>query len=234
VAISEDGSTPATVTRSTSSAALSTASFSPPAGSLLVALSSWAAASGTQTATITDSGTHTWTLAKRANATGAGDAEISYTYLSSAPGSITVTGTPTSGGTTEFLSVRVLLGAASTQTGASAAHTSGTTPTISLTTTTVGSWVYGCMMDLANSQAALTANASSATITWFNNTTDGENAASFKASAATVTPGATTYGWSAGLTDTYMLAAWEVLPASGTVATSVLSTRAARLRASVY
>lgn len=234
MAISEDASTPATVTRATSAAALTTASFSPPAGSLLVALSSWAAASGTQTAVISDSGVHTWTRPVRANASGAGDAEISYTYLSSAPGSITVTGTVTGGGTTEFLSVRVLNGASSTQTGATAAHTSGTTPTIALTTTTVGSWVYGCLMDLASSQAALTANAASTTITWFNNTADGENAASFKASAATVSPGATTYGWAAGAADTYMLAAWEVLPAAGTFGTSPLTARAARIRASVY
>jgi hypothetical protein len=135
------------------------------------------------------------------------------------------------------MTVRVLNGAAQTQNGATALHTSGTTPTIALTTTTVGSWVYGCMMDLATNQAALTANAASATAgTWFNNASDGETAAAFKALAATTTPGATTYGWSAGAADTYMLAAFEVLPATATgpVSNSLFTTRIARNRAAIY
>jgi hypothetical protein len=232
MAIAEDASSPATVTAAASSSALTTASFSPPAGSLLIALASFGPLSGTCTLSVSDSGSHTWTLGKRQNATGVPTSEVWWTYLASAPGSITVTATPTNGGAGQLLTVRVLTGCSPTQTGATGS-TSGVTPTVSVTTTQAGSWVYGVLGDNATAQAQLTANANTSVISWFQDTSEVETYSSFKGAASTSSPGATTFGFTTGNSDTYEIAAMEVLPAAAIFPQPVIVRQAVR-RAATY
>lgn len=220
MAITEDASSPATIS-SNSATTVTTASFSPPSGSLLVAMCAGNSTSaGLGSMTVSDSGSHTWTLWIRANSTpsgiGGGSAQIFYTYLSSAPGSITVTGTQsanTFNGT--LLTVKVLDGASSTQTGATnkTSSTTAVAPTVSLTTTTTGSYVYGAMIDASNNDT-LTANSNTTIITQDVDSTNGDTYASFKAASATGTPGATTFGFTAPSTCITNLVVAEILPAA--------------------
>lgn len=205
-----------------------TGSFSPQAATLLVAmLVGDGPVTAAETGSVSDSGSHTWTRlvqsnthASGVNAIG-GFCEVWVTYLSSAPGSITVTGswTPTSGAAAGNLVVRSLLGAASTQTGvtATAANNGSNTinPTVTLTPTQVGSWVYGCALDYTTN-STLTANGSTTSIDQFNDSTNGDTWATFKGAAATTTLTSTTFGYT-NAAAAYQLAAVEILPAATSI-----------------
>jgi hypothetical protein len=198
MAITESGTAPAVVTNNTATT-FTTATFSPPANSLIVALVSLDGNGSTPTTgTVTDSGSHTWTRLIRANATGGvgGAAEVWVLYTSTGLTNITVTVTAT-GGTTPGgqLAVKVLLGASSTQTGATATVASNSaTASASITTTVTASWVYGAVINWANS-TAYTANGSTTLIAGHSDTTNGDWYGAHKATAATGTPGATTLGF---------------------------------------
>lgn len=118
--VTEDISQPSEVHGVGTSASTSTASFSPPAKSLLVACVTAITQAGAPSLSVSDSGSHTWTLGpSRAN--GGVKSAIYYSYLAIAPGSITVTAADSSGNTgLVHLTVRVLDGCTSTQTGQSA------------------------------------------------------------------------------------------------------------------
>lgn len=198
MAITESGTAPAVVTNNTA-ITFTTASFSPPANSLVVALVALDGNGSTPTTgTVTDSGLHTWTRLARANGTGGvgGTAEVWCLYTSTGLTNITVTVAAT-GGTAVGgqLAVKVLLGASSTQTGAVATIASNSSAAnTSITTTVTASWVYGAVTNWLNS-TAYTANGSTTTIAGHSDTTNGDWYAAFKASAATGTPGATTLGF---------------------------------------
>ena len=200
-----------------------TASFSPQANTLLVALLAVDGATGTATSGIlTDSLSGTWTLLKRQNTTTAGvggSAEVWCRYLSSAPGSMTAIATWTATGQPGGnLTVRCLLGAASTQTGATGGTGGGTVaPTATLTPTQIGSWIYGAGLDYTTS-ASLTANANTTRIDQFQDATNGDTWSTFKAAASTSSLTSTAYGYtnaSAG----YNTAAVEILAAASAAVT---------------
>ncbi len=224
MAITEDASTPAIVQVPGAAGACTTASFSPPANSLLLALvaGGWGNAA-TTTASITDSAGGVWTPAVTAsgtNGTTFGVAKIFYRYLPTAPGAITVSATfaNLSGG--RFLAVRVLNNAAATQTGGAVGtqinSVNTTAGTVGITTTVTGSQVYGVSDDCGLNDA-YNANGSTSILTGtptgdYNDTTDQVRLVAWKATSATGTPGATTLGgaW-AGATRSN-IAAFEVLP----------------------
>lgn len=114
MAILEDSSTPA-VRQSTTGADLTTASFSPPAGTLVVAMAQggWSSSS-TDSVVITDSsGGGTWTGVYQSMTSGFfGCAAIAWKWFSSAPGSITVNAnfTGLNSDSTSQLVVKVLTG----------------------------------------------------------------------------------------------------------------------------
>lgn len=205
-----------------------TAAFSPLASSLVVVLvgGGYAPASTTTDCTLTDSGSHTWTLAAkchqaRAGTSSGGVAAIYYSYFASAPGSITLTAAYTNLAGGRLVAARCLTNAASSQAGAATATQSwgGSTltnsDTCAITTTTTGSLVYG-ITNSAESNYTLTLNGSStAAGTAYNDATDLIALAGFKAAAATGTPGVLTLGgtWSGGTSSN--IALFEVLPASG-------------------
>lgn len=214
MSIVEDSSTPATVSVSANNA--TSASFSPPAGSLLVAIASFArTSSGTMTMAMSDTGSHTWSTGVLFNNASFPEiVGVFYTYLTTAPGSITTTVTTTGSGTAEgILATRVLLGAAVTQNGASNSAHATNTASISVTTTQQGSVVYGGVSD-GGSNAALTVNGVTTQLAQQDDATTGTSTAVFKATSATTTPGATTYGYNTLSTgDGVVTAAFEILPA---------------------
>jgi LmbE family N-acetylglucosaminyl deacetylase len=226
--ISEDASTPAVATsQGNTTGAITTGSFSPPAGSLLVATVNVGMGSVPPgTLSVTDSAGGTWTAGPSqkigtTNQYGLGT-QVFYRYLSSAPGAITVTGNDSVFGTdpdheqSMQLAVRVVDGAAASQVGAATATasstTSSTSATKSITTTAAGSWVY--IGSALTPDGNVTANAKTTTINQFDDTTNVNQLVSGRQSAATATPGATTLGWTTGTGRFWTLAEQEILPAT--------------------
>lgn len=226
--ISEDTSNQPVPVHSTTTSA-TTASFSPQAGTLLVAL---AAVDGSGTATTTvvlsDSTAGAWTLLARSNAHSnpslGGSSEVWCRYLAAAPGSMTVTGNWSAAGQAAGnFTVRSLLGAASVQTGATGTNGGASVaPTATLTPTQLGSWVYGACLDYT-SAASLTANASTTLIDQFQDATNGDTWAVFKGKVATASLSSTAYGFT-NANNAFNTAAAEILAAtvSASVAPSLI------------
>lgn len=214
---------PAAVHSSFGASTATTASFSPPAGSLVeVQLGTLQGAAGGVTTSVTDSGSHTWTAGPSKEGAHAPSGVWFYqAYFTSAPGSITVTGHQ-SGSNKGMLQVvvKVLTGAAATQTGAATgSYDSNTTSTTaqnrSLTTTTTGSMVYVSAGNGDASGSNLTAISGTSNIdVWDDTAHSGDIGATGKSSAATGTPGATSFGWTGSAADEFVWAAQEVLPAT--------------------
>lgn len=236
MALSEDASTPAVVTGNSTSAALAltTASFSPPVNSLLVALFVYGHGGASPTSSVTDTGSHTWTAGPSLN-NGANFVGIWYTYLTSAPGSITATGHDSlavnQGG--QF-TVRVVNGAASNQTGAGSHTASGTGSawSSSVTTTQNGSWVYVINQGNALS-STLTPTALTTTINNYQDSTGAATSVSGKQTSATSSPGATTLGWTSSSSNTWAWAALEIL-AAPTIPNKIVNINQAVMRAAVW
>jgi hypothetical protein len=215
--VSEDASTPAVAHTTTyGQTTVTSASFSPPAGSLLEVMTD--ALHAGDTVTLTDSKSGTYIAGPHIQGTTqAGSAYFFQRYLSAAPGSMTVTA-HISGGTVNSasLAVRVVDGAASSQTGAASATGTGnsTGQYGSLTTTKAGSWVYAVM---GNGDAAETVTplaTTSSVDVWKDSGQSGNLAAMGRSASATGTPGAANYGWTGSSTDNFVWAAQEVLPAT--------------------
>jgi hypothetical protein len=199
-----------------------TASFSPQAGTLLVLLAGVLGANNAATTVVvTDSLSGVWSLLKRQNTNSGvgvgGSAEVWCRYLASAPGTMTVTAAWSTGLTGGDVVVRCLLGAASTQTGA----TGGTggdsvAPTATLTPTVLGSWVYGACEDWT-SDPLLVANAVTTAIDQFDDTSNGDVYGIFKGTVATAALVSTAYGFT-NANAGFNTAAAEILPAGATAA----------------
>lgn len=203
----------------------STASFSPPASSLVVAMvcSAFATSGNTSVVGLTDSGSHTWTqkVLEQDARTGAnnsgGTIAIYESYFSSAPGSISLTITSTNSGGGFSIVTKVLTGADPTQAGVASAHsefgatTNTTTGSLAITTTTTGSIVYG-MVDDGEIGGIFTPNGSSTSIDNWQDATDIITISAFK-SGITGTPGSVTLGGSWGTATNSRIALLEVIPA---------------------
>jgi hypothetical protein len=242
MSITEDASTPAVAT-GTGTGNLASASFSPPINMLLIALVAAGWGSGaTPGIAISDSVSGSWTNGPtigNAAGTARGTVSIFYRYLSSAPGSMTVTSAFTNHVGGRFLAVRVLAGAAASQAGAGTAtrdiSVATSTWTQSITTTQTGSLVYGVGDDPINNDTLTAAAATSLVGAAFQNTTDAIASAAFKATSATGTPGATTLGLTNAVSTTGVLALLEILPAPGIPPGRVIkNTQQAVNRASLY
>jgi len=221
MAIALDGSTPAPVDNalSTSSTAV-TASFSPPANSLVTVVVniSFTSSSGTTPAiTVADSLSGSYTAGPAVYDTLYTYSGIFTRYYSAAPGSITVTATRSR--TTQALYevvTQVLTGAASSQSGAASgvAHNSSGTTTCdsSITTTTVGSRVVTGVSisgDYTFTPVGLTS-----THTEYDSSGGTAAATGYY---QTGTAGAVTLGWTITSPNTFAWASLEILPGSGTV-----------------
>lgn len=169
-----DGTTPAKVTGTT--AAITSAAFSPPAGSVLWAfVARNGPSAGNDDGTVSSTGGLSWSLAGRkstnaGSTNGAGTeacVEIWRAYAATAPGSITVTDTRAdgAGGTDRqhILKVLVITGAEPVWAGAITGTSSASgLPSASVTTTRASSWVFAVASDWA--QAGLGTAGASQTI----------------------------------------------------------------------
>jgi hypothetical protein len=195
---------------------VSTASFSPPAGSLLEVMVD-ALHSGV-TVTLSDSRSGTYAAGPHLQGTTqAGSVYFFQRYLPSAPGPVTVTARQ-SGSTlaTISLAVQVLDNAAQAQTGAAAATStgSGTSQSGSLTTTQPGSWVYTAMGNGDTTETVTPLSTTSNLDVWNDSSQSGNLAAMGRSASAAGTPAAATFGWAGNHSSNYVWAAQEILPAS--------------------
>ena len=213
--ITVDPSSPAVVHGSYGVSSVSTASFSPPAGSLLEVMVD--ALHGGVTLTLSDSKGGTYTAGPHIQGTTqAGSIYFFQRYLPSAPGSMTVTASQSGSLATISLAVQVLDNAAQVQTGAASATTTGngTNQYGSLTTTQKGSWAYAVMGTGDATETVTPLSTTSNVDVWNDSSQSGNLAAMGRSASATGTPAATNFGWTGNHSDNFVWAAQEVLPAS--------------------
>lgn len=214
-----EATSPAVVTAAGSTTGvLTTASFSPPAGSLLEVTVGvgFHVQPNTATITVSDSkgGSYTQGAFKsdgRYNASG-----VWYRYLPTAPGAMTVTSSDSNHAQAgNQLAVKVLTGAAASQAGgASVSYQSPDNLSASMarpvTTTQTGSRVY---LAAGGNNGTLTPNPVTTTINAFVDNTDGESLGAGRSTSNTGTPGTVTLGWTNSKTGYFTYAAREILPA---------------------
>lgn len=211
--LSEDTTVQPPGVSASSGATFSTASFTPRAGQLLVAMViADGGPSTVVTAAVTDSTGGTWTLLRRSNTSSAsigGSTEVWCRYLNTAPGAMTVTCTSstTAGG---LIVVRVLNGAAPVQPGATAIQGGGTVAsTVPLAATSIGSRVYG-LIELWNSSTAQTVSGVTTAVSTFSNTTNGTWYAAFRSTDDNSSTAAVAYGVTGGATTAWQIVAVEI------------------------
>lgn len=152
--------TPVTTRQTSAATSITSSSFTAQPGDLAVAfLSSDGPSSGSMSfSTPTTSGL-TWTLKRRANAAGSGTAEIWTASIPAGFTSGTLRASRSTGSFQGAVTIVVFSGADLTATGAvNSASGTNTAPSVSLTTTKPGSWVWGVGNDWS-SVAARTAGA---------------------------------------------------------------------------
>ncbi len=213
--ITADPSSPAVVHSGYGASSLSTASFSPPGGSLLeVIVNALQAAPGGDTVTVTDSKGDTFTAGPHIAGAKAPNSSWFFQYYEmSAPGSLTVTAHQTGSNLgTAQLAVHVLDGAAGSQAGAASGIYDGTTATTSethaLTNTQSGSWLYVAVGN-GDQSAILTPVGSEVNVDVWNDTHSGNDGAIGR--LATSGTGSQILGWTASNSETFEWAAQEVL-----------------------
>jgi hypothetical protein len=222
MAITKDAVSPATGFTALNQAATSwtTASFSPPANSLVGVICSlvYAVSGSAPVPTVKDVNNVTYTAGPALYDTVFAWAGVFWHYYSSAPGSITITMTRTGTTATGVMVFPIVLdGAASSQAGAASNTNSSSSlsATSSITTTTAGSWVL-VAAGIGSTESTITPSALTTTLQSFLDNTDGGVLAAGQATSATGTPGATTLGWTFSPTGTdWAWAALEILPAGG-------------------
>jgi hypothetical protein len=214
VPIAADASAPPVIdSAANASLTATTASFSPPAGSLVLVavVIGLTGTSATMTMSVADSIPNSYTAGPFIWAFSANGVWYFQRYYASAPGAITVKATRSVASTGLFsVKTMVLTGAAASQAGAAApAGTSGnsTTMTGSITPTQIGSWAFAAT---SSNSAAATASG----VTDDHNVhdgTDGCTATLGHAVTAALSP--ETIGWTSA-TAFWAWAAWEILPAA--------------------
>jgi hypothetical protein len=216
VPIAIDASTPVEVKLSNStSATATTASFTPPAGSLVVIEIGLSFNSNTTTAptfTVSDSHSNSFTAGPFAFDLAANGTWQFRFYYATAPGATTVTATRAGqlGATMYYIKTTVLTGAAASQTGAASnsAHAqTGTSLTVAITPTVIGSWI---MVNAGSGNTPYTASNLTQDTFWADSS-DGAAAATGHAVSASLS--SVTLGWTVGVSQFWSVAAWEVLPA---------------------
>ena len=217
MAIVEDASSPGKKANDNTTNVITSNSFTPPAGSLVVVFTTWGGSifgSGS-VATTSSEGGGAWDEKVEAH-NGVMTAAIAVRYYAASPGSITVTSTVTkTEGNSCFQDVRVFTGADSVQTGATAVKETNTGNT-TITTTTVDSLVVG-------TGTAFSGTTVMNPITGYTNfvvhdfTVSGTYSASERKDAATTTPGSTACGWNLTVGASGAWSWYEILPATGPV-----------------
>lgn len=198
-------------------------SFTPPSGSLVVAMVVGAVGGADPSGfifTCSDSASNVYTQAAVYQAAHQTVSIVFYHYYATSPGAITVkvTDANTTGLFRAYVvGIQVLAGSASVQNGATGSNGSpstGKTYTGSITTTAAGSWVYVASGN-DNANGILTvADAQTEALYLLGESTHTNDFFAFgEQAAATVTPGAETLGFTGSVnSDDFSWAAFEALP----------------------
>lgn len=248
MALAIDASSPSITSGTT--AGVTTAAFTTPAAVFLVALCGRNTNAGTDgTGTVSGAGL-TWTLAGRKGKTGAtgqiaggtaqdGCVEVWWAYSASALTSQTVTSTRNTGtgiGSEHSLQVEVLTGAETTWGGAIAANAAASAaPTVTVTTTQAGSWIFGVISDW--NQAGLGTAGSGVTIISEYNPSGQITIHNLRETASTSSSGtAVTINLTAPATEQYNMLGVEIRASAGGAAILPRLTvvRQAPMRASLF
>jgi hypothetical protein len=214
---------PATVS-ATTGLTLTTASFSPEAGTLLVAVVIIdSGPSSAASSVMSDTATGSWTVLKRQNTSTAsvsGAVEIQARYCSTAPGAITATATLTGsgGGLLSVACVRHARPDTMQKGNVNGAAASGTqTPALAVAATVLGSRIYGGILRWS-AATGVTMNAQTTQIATLANATNGTNYTSCKGNADNTAVAAVTYG-ATDAASTFQLAFAEIQPLWDTAVT---------------
>ena len=237
--IAVDGTSPPVValtnTRATS---LTTASFTPPANTMLAVLASFeyqTTGNGAPVLTVSDSASGTYTTGPSVYDGISAQAAIWTQYLYNSPGAITVSLAVTAAAPYgAILAVYVLDGPTSIQTGVGHATATPTVPTTgwtgNITTTKIGSWVMIAASGAA--QASVTPSGIT-TLEDYQDTAEGASLLTARQATVTSVPGVTPLGWTSSKAGSFAWAALEILPAVPVIRPFAL-TRTAVRQASLY
>lgn len=199
-----------------------TASFTPTASSLLVAVGASGSSGTPITGAVTDSLGSTWTLIRRNNAARGEACEVWMMDAGASPAARTVTWTVSTGGDGAAFSVGVFTGAQTTaqHSATVGSSASGTQLTISLTPAASGSLIVGSAGYAVANQTWTVNAATSVASPWtmFNNAGDTETHATFIGTSATTASTSQTLGFTNTAVACNMVAV-EVLAAATSSAT---------------
>lgn len=237
MAVSEDGSTPAVATTAGGSTAtsLTTASFSPPSNTVLVALCiiNWSTYPGVvPNITVSDTASGTWTAGPVVTLASSGAKAAMFTRPAvSGPGSITCTMSRGANNTAAelMLAVRVCDGAKTSgpqganNTASGVGSGAGTHVSATITPNSSGSLVYVVGGYANNNSNAVITGTS--TIQSSSDSTDGGTLLTGKSSATTTGGVAQEYGWTANITsgEGRIAAVLEILPSSTSTGTGLMA-----------
>jgi hypothetical protein len=197
---------------------VTTASYTPTANSLLVALVAVGNPPGTATATtgaVTDSLGSTWTMKRRQNGTsGVGSAEVWMLDIGASPAARTITLTGSKSGV--LLAVLCITGAQSvaSQTGATAVSATTNANTISITPTATGSYIVGVASETVVNYAMVAAT-STTVVGALNDASNGGAYGAWRSTNTTTVTTAQTYGVTPAPTNETEKVAVEVLASTG-------------------
>jgi hypothetical protein len=225
MAVAIDASSPVAVT-GTSTAAITTASFTPPASAIIVAIANTgnSTGSGAQSGTITDSLSGAWTSIIAANTTDQGTVQAFRRDVGGSPAAMTVTWAPSgTNGKGSQLDVWVITGAGASGAaaiGATASAVSATAGQISIMPVATGSLLF-MGLTYTDTGVTLTANGVTTSDKATVDSTNGETYAAAHLTGTTTTTAATSVGYTVtGLDNVIQMVGVEV-KASGTSAPSV-------------
>ena len=238
--IAVDGTSPPVValtgTRATS---LVTASFTPPANTMLAVLASFeyqTTGNGAPVLTVSDSASGTYTTGPSVYDGISAQAAIWTQYLYNSPGVITVTlGVTAVAPYGAILAVYVLDGPASIQGQTGHATATPSVPTTgwtgNITTTKIGSWVMIAASGAA--QASVTPSGIT-TLYDFQDSVEGASLLTARQATATTVPGVTPLGWTSSKAGSFAWAALEIVPAIPVIRPATALARTAVRQASLY
>lgn len=210
MALAIDASSPAAVVNNAGLAALTTASFSPPANSLIVVIASADDNTTPCSASISDNQSNVYSLRARSNANGT--AEVWTYYTPTALTGLTVTATFTNAWNftnSGLLQVLVFTGAQSTQPGAATTAIGATSTTI--TPQTTGSYMVGVYTatDVGSNSSAYDSNTT--LLQSVNSSGGGFTLTAFRSTATTPSLNSAIYGLATNLATQEDFALVEIL-----------------------
>ena len=239
-AIAVDGTSPAVLsTMGSKAVTLTTASFTPPANTMLAVLVSFeyqTTGNAAPAFTVTDSVSGSYVTGPFVYDGTSAAAGIWTEYLYNSPGAMTLTLNITAAAAYgAILAVYVLDGPAPIQTGAAHSTATPTSPTTgwtgNITTTFNGSWV---MIATSGAAQAVVTPSGITTLYDLQDTTEGASLLTARQATVTSVPGVTPLGWTSSVAGSFAWSALEIYPAVPVIPSFARTHRQAIVQASLY